>query len=564
MRTSPLLAFALWLAAGAASAQETPRHAPKSRNEAATASSLQNAKPSATTTSSADEGVLFHPESVSSEGAVTVEGQRVGYHAVAGTLVVHPKGWDDAAAREHVDTADPERKALDDKANPEAEASMFYVAYFKTGVPSADRPITFLYNGGPGSATVWLHMGAFGPRRVVTRDDTHTPAAPYQLVDNAYSLLDVSDLVFIDAPGTGFSRIAGKDKEKAFYGVDADAYAFDQFIMGFLSRYGRWNSPKYLFGESYGTPRSSVVVNDLETGHDIDFNGVILLSQILNFDLSADSPEYNPGTDEAYVTALPTYAATAWYHNRLPGQRPANLEAFLGEVERFATSDYLLALQAGSELDPARRQAIADQLARYTGLPAAYILKADLRVDGGEYEKMLQDADGLTTGRLDTRFSGPSQDPLEKEAAYDPQSAAISSAYVSGFNDYVRKTLGFGQERIYKPEIDVEKDWNYQHQPPGVPSPVQGATNVMPDLASAMKYNPNLKVMVNGGYFDLATPFYEGWYEDHHLQIPPELRSNIEYRYYGSGHMVYAHEPSLKELHDNVADFIRRTDNLNR
>ena len=291
---------------------------------------------------------------------------------------------------------------------------------------------------------------------------------------------------------------------------------------------------------------------------------MILLSQILNFDLSVDGPTLNPGTDEAYIAALPTYAATAWYHDRLPGQKPADLEAFLKEVEQFADTDYTLALQAGSELDPAKRQAVAERLAAYTGLPVGYILKSDLRIEGGAFSKTLQDASGLTTGRLDTRFSGPDIDPLQKEAEYDPQSAAISSAYVSAFNDYVRKTLGFGQGKLYKPEIDVSKDWNSDHSPPGFPFPARGILNVMPDLAYAMKYNPGLKIMVNGGYYDLATPFYEGWYEMHHLQIPASLTGNIEYHYYQSGHMVYAHEPSLKALHDNVAAFIRATDNLAR
>jgi carboxypeptidase C (cathepsin A) len=511
-----------------------------------------------------DDGALFTPESVSSDGSVMIEGRRVDYRAVAGTLVVHPKDWDDAAPHKAADKDSDADKGDDDDKNPKAEASMFYVAYFKKGVPAAGRPITFLYNGGPGSSTVWLHMGAFGPRRVVTKDDSHTPAAPYQLVDNAYSLLDATDLVFVDAPGTGFSRVAGKDKEKAFYGIDPDAYAFSRFVLGFLSKYGRWNSPKYLFGESYGTPRSSVLINDLETDDDVDFNGVILLSQILNFDLSADGPEVNPGTDQAYITALPTYAATAWYHNRLGAQRPADLETFLREVEAFATTDYALALQAGSELDAGRRQAIAQKLSQYTGLPVAYVLKADLRINGGEFSKTLQDSEGLTTGRLDTRFSGPDMDPLSQQADYDPQSAAISSAYVSAFNDYVRKQLGYGEGKTYKAEIDVGKDWDFQHQPPGAPYPIPGATNVMPDLASAMKYNPELKVMVNGGYYDLATPFYEGWYEMHHLPIPARLQDNIEYHYYQSGHMVYAHEASLKEVHDNVASFIARTDNIGR
>jgi carboxypeptidase C (cathepsin A) len=291
---------------------------------------------------------------------------------------------------------------------------------------------------------------------------------------------------------------------------------------------------------------------------------VVLLSQILNFDLSADGPSFNPGTDEAYVVTLPTYAATAWYHNRLPGQKPQDLEAFLKEVEQFANTDYTLALQAGSALDPARRQAVAEKIAQYTGLSVVYVLKSDLRIDGGQFSKNLQDPSGLTTGRLDTRFSGPDMDPLSKEADYDPQSAAISSAYVSAFNDYVRKDLNFGAGKTYRPEADVGKDWNFAHQPPGAGFPVPGVLNVMPDLAAAMKYNPGLKVMVNGGYYDLATPFYEGWYEMHHLQIPANLQSNIEYHYYQSGHMVYAHESALKELHDNVATFIRQTDNLGK
>ena len=555
MTKAPLLAGLLGLVAvPVLAAEETPKKVAPS--DQAKASASDNASP--------DQGVLFKPESVASDGAVAVEGVRVDYHAIAGTIIVHPKGWDDAAWREHAGKTDaaPGDKDLGDGGNPQAEASMFYVAYFKKGAPAAERPITFLYNGGPGSSTVWLHLGAFGPKRILTADDSHTPAAPYRLVDNAYSLLDASDLVFIDAPGTGFSRIAGKDKEKGFYGIDPDAYAFGEFIKGFLTRYGRWNSPKYLFGESYGTPRSSIVVNALEQRDSIDFNGVILLSQILNFDLSADSPQFNPGSDQAYITALPTYAATAWYHNRVEGGRPPALEPFLKEAEAFATGEYAQALQQGAELDPARRQAAAEKMAHYTGLPVAYVLKADLRVGGGQFSKTLQAPAGLTTGRLDTRFSGPDIDPLSREADYDPQSAAISSAYVSAFNDYVRKTLGYGQGRIFKPDIDVFKSWSFAHQPPGAPFAIPGVTNVMPDLAAAMKYNPQLKVMVNGGFYDLATPYYEGWYEMHHLPIPANLQSNIEYHYYQSGHMVYAHEPSLKELHDNVAGFIRRTDNL--
>jgi carboxypeptidase C (cathepsin A) len=491
----------------------------------------------------------FKPEQQASKGSVTVGGNVINYDAFAGTLVVHPKDWDDVPQN-----ADPDPK------NRGPEASMFYVAYFKSDNKGAPRPLTFLYNGGPGSSTVWLHMGAFGPRRVVTADDTHTAAAPYSVVNNEYSLLDVTDLVFVDAPGTGFSRLSGKDREKAFYGVDQDAQAFADFISQFLAKYGRWNSPKYLFGESYGTTRSAVLANILETERDVDFNGVILLSQILNFSLDSDFPDFNPGIDVAYQLNLPTYAASAWYHHKLPDQHP-DLQSLLTEVEHFAMNDYALALGAGSSLPVDQRHAIAAKLHQYTGLPVAYIEKADLRINGGEFEKNLQDENNLTTGRLDTRFSGPTFDPLSKTADYDPQSAAISSAYVSAFNDYVRKELKFGENREYKPEIEVFKWWSFKHQAPGVPFPLPGATNVMPDLAVAMKYNPQLKVLLNAGYFDLATPFYEGVYEMQHLPIPPELQKNIEYQFYESGHMVYAHEASLKAIHDNVAAFILKSYN---
>lgn len=505
----------------------------------------------------------FRTESISSSGSVAIGGQTITYQATAGTFIVHPKDWDDVARdpkTEKAGSAIAEEGA--EAKNPTAEASMFYVAYIKTG--GGARPVTFFFNGGPGSSTMWLHLGAFGPRRIVTATDAHTPAAPYSLVGNGSSLLDATDLVFIDAPGTGFSRIAGKDKEKAFFGVDQDAYAFAEFISQFLSKYGRWNSPKYIFGESYGTPRAAVLVNLLQADRSIDFNGVILLSQILNFDLSPDRPTGNPGIDLPYQTVLPTYAATAWYHHKLPGEH-RNLEALLAEVEQFAMGDYARALGAGSDLSVAERGAVADKLHQYTGLPVEYILKADLRIDGGEFRQNLRGEDNMTTGRLDSRFSGPDIDPLSQRAEYDPQSTALSSAYVSAFNDYVRRDLHYGEGKTFKPSIPIYRTWNFQHQLPGqTPQPASSrqGTNVMPDLANAIKVNPNLKIQLHAGYFDLATPFYQGVYEMHHLPIPASLQANIEYKFYDSGHMVYAKESSLKQLHDNVAGFIRRTSNL--
>ena len=489
-------------------------------------------------------------ESQLTQGSITVAGKKLVYQAEAGVLVIHQKDpLDD----------DPPPPG-DHGGNPPAqppEASMSYVAYFEGDHENPQRPITFIFNGGPGSSSVWLHMGAFGPKRVLTKDDSHSPAAPYQLIDNQYSLLDASDLVFVDAPGTGFSHLRGADKEKAFYGVDEDAHAFANFIVGFLSRHGRWNSPKYLFGESYGTTRASVLSYVLESEKSLDLNGVILLSAFLAMDDSADAPQFNPGIDQPYVLALPTYAAIAWYHHKLPNQ-PASLDAFLAEVEQFALGDYAHALAEGDKISPEHKSAVAAKLHEYTGLAQQYIEQADLRVNGGEFDKNLLGAD-VTAGRLDGRFSGPTLDPMSKEAEYDPQSAAISSAYVSAFNDYVRKTLKFGEHKIYKEITDIERNWDFMHQPPGSNIKVPASMNVMPDLAAAMKMNPNLKVQLNGGYYDLATPFFAAQWELEHLPMQHTLMSNTETHFYTSGHMVYAHEPDLKALHDNVAAFIGKT-----
>ncbi len=465
---------------------------------------------------------FLHDERRVTQGSMTVEGRTIAYQAEAGVLVVHVKDpMDD-------DPPLPKEDRVGPPPPQPPEASMSYVAYFKGDKEDTHRPITFLYNGGPGSSTVWLHMGAFGPKRVVTADDKHVPAAPYRVVDNEYSLLDVSDLVFIDAPGTGFGHLRGADKEKAFYGVDQDAHAFANFIVEFLSRHGRWNSPKYLFGESYGTTRSAVLANVLQNEKALDLNGIILLSQILNFDDSADAPQFNPGVDLPYVLALPTYTATAWYHHKLanPARRARAVAPRSREFcpERICRKRW----RRVGVIAPERKSAIAAKLSAYTGLPADYIERANLRVNGGEFEKTLLGSE-VTTGRLDTRFAGPTLDPMSKEAEYDPQSAAISSAYVSAFNEYVRGTLKFGDKKTYKPENDVEKIWDFLHQPPGAPQKVPGPTNVMLDLAVAMKQNPNLKVQLNGGYYDLATPYFAAVYELR--QLPDSGLAQEQYRH---------------------------------
>ncbi len=496
----------------------------------------------------------FRTATSTTKGTVKVEGKTIHYHAVAGMIIVHAAGWNDAT-----DAYGPGQPPPGAAKKVQSESSMFYVAYFKDGTNPSKRPITFLYNGGPGSSTVWLHMGAFGPVRVVTRDHTHTPPAPYQLVNNQYSLLDASDLVFIDAPGTGYSRVRGPDPAKHFFGVDQDVHAFSQFIVKFLTQYGRWNSPKYLLGESYGTPRSAALINVLETHDNADFNGVILLSQILNYNASTGLARFDPGLDLAYELALPSMTATAWYHHKLPDSTQP-LKPLLAKVEQFAMTDYAQALREGSLLSASKFADIAAKLHEYTGLPVSYIEKANLRVDGGQFEHELLADEDETTGRLDTRFKGPSLNPLSERAEYDPQAAAISSAYVSAFNDYVHSDLHYGEGMHYLPEIPLWRTWDFAHRPPGVRFAFPQALNVMPDLANAMKYDPDLKVMLNGGYFDLATPFYEGIYEMEHLPMPRKLQANIQYHYYMTGHMIYVHLPALKQLHNNIVTFIGSTD----
>ena len=496
------------------------------------------------------------PADSTTQGSVDVVGQHIAYTAVAGTLTVGASDVQDAQLGLDGKPQPGSQLALAEPKDPKDAtpfARMSYVAYFKKDAKAEERPITFFYNGGPGSSTVWLHMGSLGPKHVVTDGDQHLPAAPYKLVDNAYSLLDSSDLVFIDMPGTGFGRLIGKDAEKAFWGVDEDANAFARFIARFITKYNRWNSPKFIFGESYGTTRSAVLANILENEKSIDLNGIILLSQIFNFTTDIDGPSGNPGVDLPYVLALPTYAATAWYHKKLP-QQPAALEPFLKDVEEFAMGPYSHALALGTDLSAEEKQSVAAKLHDYTGLPVAYLLKANLRVNGGEFEKTLQEDQDLTTGRLDTRFSGPNLNPLSESAEYDPQSSAISSAYVALFNDYVRRDLKYGEGQTYLPQAQFAGNrWDLVHRG----NPI--SLNVANDLAEALKTNPRLRIMVNGGYYDLATPFFAAQYEEKHLPIPQSLAKNIEYAWYESGHMVYVRDESLKQLHDRVAAFIKST-----
>jgi carboxypeptidase C (cathepsin A) len=496
------------------------------------------------------------PDSVT-EGSITVEGQAIAYKAVAGTITVGSNDVQDATIG--LDGKYLADAGVDLPSKPEdqpATARIFYAAYFKKGAPAGSRPITFLYNGGPGSATMYLHMGAFGPKRIAIPDVEHPAAAPYPLIDNQYSLLDVSDLVFIDAPGTGFSRVFGKDYAKAFWGIDEDARAFDRFIRRFLTKYDRWNSPKYIFGESYGTTRSAALSSKLQG---VDLDGIILLSQILSFDDSADGPGGNPGTDQPYYLSLPSMSATAWYHHRLANPAP-ELEPFLREVEQFALGEYATALLQGANLSDDRKHALATKLEGYTGLPAGYWLKADLRVSGGEFSKELQSPSGITTGRLDTRYAGPDMNPLSQDAGYDPFSSGTTPAFVTAINQYARDDLKYGENMTYKPSArEPSFHWNMQHVPPGGQG-WDSSSNVMPDLAAAMKHNPKMKVLLMGGYYDLGCTYFGATYEMKHLPIPQKLQDNISYKWFATGHMVYVNEAALKGLHDTTAEFIKSTE----
>lgn len=461
-------------------------------------------------------------------GSINTKNGKISYKAVAGTMPI-----------------------LDAKKEQDTTARMSYVAYFKDAGSDPSRPITFFYNGGPGSSTLWLHMGSFGPKRVVTDGVNHMGGGPYKLVDNDYTLLQISDLVFIDMPATGFGRIA-EGKESDYHSVDNDAEAFGNFIYNFITQYGRWNSPKFLYGESYGTLRSALLASVLQRRHSIDLNGIILLSQILDYGNSVDRAKSHPGLNNPYVLALPTYTATAWFHNKLPN-KPANLETFLKEVEDFAITDYSLALAKGHYLDEASFNRMANKLHDYTGVSVDYIKKANLRMEGGEFRQQLMADEGKIPGRLGTDFSGPVMDPLAQSAWGDPQSDAISSAYVSLLNDYMRKELKFGDNTTYRVSAYGNMNWKSEHR--GSP----GTVNVINDLANALKKNPKLQVLLTGGYYDLATPYFEGKYELAQLPISKEMfENNIHFKFYESGHMIYLNEEVLEQTYKDVTDFINK------
>ncbi|MEO7064374.1 MAG: peptidase S10 [Dokdonella sp.] len=428
------------------------------------------------------------------------------------------------------------------------DASVFYVAYtVERGRHDADRPVTFLYNGGPGSASVWLHMGSVAPVRVESASAVATAPPPYHVVPNAYSLIDKTDLVFIDAVGTGFSMPVGKGEGKDFWGVDQDLHAFVKAITRFVKLNQRWNSPKFLFGESYGTTRSAALVSTLQ-GQGMAFNGVVLLSSILNY------ASLSPGLDHAYIGALPSFAAIAWYHDKVL-DRPDDLHAFLDQVRAFATSAYAGALAKGQDLSAAELDAVAAKMSRFTGLSLQYLKEANLRVSQSRFRRELLRGDRRTLGRFDGRYEGIDVDAAGEDPDYDASSTAIAGAYTAAFNEYLEGTLEWSSDKPSKTRgegIIRERDW--KHAEPGSNFP-QRVPYVAGDLARAVRDNPKLHVLSANGYFDLATPFFATEFDLSHMQLDPTLRGNLEFRYYPAGHMVYLNVDALKQFKDDLAQF---------
>jgi carboxypeptidase C (cathepsin A) len=430
-------------------------------------------------------------------------------------------------------------------------ASMFYVAYTRDGSRPEQRPVTFFYNGGPGSATVWLHMGSFGPRIVETANARATGPAPYHIANNGDSLLDRSDLVFVDAIGTGFSRVAGKGKGTDFWNVDGDVDAFGKFITRYVTINRRWNSAKFLFGESYGTLRSAALVYHLhQLG--MHFNGVVLLSSVLNREALV-----SPGLDEPLVNIIPTYAAIAWYHNKVP-HKAADLSAFLQEARDFASGDYARALAKGHSLAQPELDAVAARLHEFTGLSEAFIKEANLRVKPARFRKELLRDERLTVGRYDGRFEGIDSDAAGEDPGSDPSETSIKGAFTAAFNSYLAEELNYAHDGPYLvSSTDFSyKDWDYRHKLPEylrLQTPYPGY--VVDDLGQAMRENPHLKVLSANGYFDLATPFFGTERDLYHMELDASLRENLTFRYYPSGHMVYLNPEAHKAFRADLAAF---------
>jgi carboxypeptidase C (cathepsin A) len=479
------------------------------------------AKPAQTQAAPAEP--VVQDELVTTEHVITVAGQELAYVAIAGRL------------------------AMKDEAG-KAKASIFFIAYLKQGTTeAARRPLTFSFNGGPGSSSLWLHLGLLGPRRVLSGDAEQIMPPPYRLADNEHTLLAASDLVFIDPVSTGYSRAAQGEEAKQFHGLEKDMESVGEFIRLVVTRYKRWLSPKFLIGESYGTTRAAALAGHLQERHGLYLNGIMLVSSVLDFGTIL----FNPGHDLPHLLYLPSFAATAWYHGKSDAAYWDDLPGLLREVETFALGEYALALLQGAALGPEERTRIVERLAAFTGLTPLYIEQTNLRIEIMRFCKELLREQRRTVGRLDSRFQGIDRDAAGEQPERDPSYSAILGPYAGAFNAYIREELGFASDLPYEVLTSLYETWDYsKHQNKFV--------NVAESLRTATAQNPHLQVHVANGYFDLATPYFATEYTFNHLELDPTLRGNIQMTYYEAGHMMYVHEPSLARLGHDLAAFVER------
>ena len=471
---------------------------------------------------------------VETKHSTTINGHVIHYTVATGTIVLKEE-------------AEKQGKKAGESEGEKPKATMFFVAYTRDDLEDRTaRPITFSFNGGPGSSSVWLHLGVLGPRRVLMDEVGNPLPPPYRLVDNEYTLLETTDLVFIDPVSTGYSRPVQGEKAKDFHSFKRDIESVGDFIRLYTSRHGRWTSPKFLIGESYGTTRAGGLSGYLQERYGMYLNGIMLVSAILDFQTAL----FSPGNDLPYILYLPTYTATAWYHKRLAADLQRDIRATLDEVERFALGEYTLALMQGVALPTEQRAQIVEKLARYTGLSADYVERTDLRINSDRFAKELLRDQRRTVGRLDSRFTGIDRDSAGEHSEYDPSMAMITGPYTAAFYDYVRGELNFASDLPYEIlSSKVNEQWSFaDHENQYV--------NVAETLRQAISANPFLKIYVANGYYDLATPYFATVYTFNHLGLDASLRENITMGYYGAGHMMYIHLPSLAQLKAELARFI--------
>jgi carboxypeptidase C (cathepsin A) len=469
-------------------------------------------------------------ETAVTQHQMTVAGKEIHYTATAGNLLISKEDHDQLEKPYH---------------------SVFYIAYTEDGADAKTRPVTFLYNGGPGSATIWLEMGSVGPMRVITDSPEATHGAPYQVVPNEYTLLNKTDLVFIDAPGTGYSRPVGKGTVKDVAGVDEDLRAFTKFIIRYIDVNKRWNSPKFLFGESYGTTRSAGLSATLnEAG--VQLNGITLLSSILNYNARS------AGLDNNYITDFPSFAAIAWYHNKIQN-KPANVMDFIHKAQEFASGPYAQALWAGNALSEADKDKVAGEMSAFIGLSPTFIKQSDLRISAGRFRKELLRDQNRILGRYDARFEGPDAEEAGDNSPYDPSDTGISGAYVAAFHNYLENDLKFTSPETYNnsgPGLNQNWDWDHRAAGGGFGfGRAQRMPYVAGDLGDTMRKNPHLKVFSANGVYDLATPFTATEWELAHMGTESKTRSNITWGYYPAGHMVYLNVEALKTFRKDLDKF---------